>query len=85
MKIHYTSFSSKLFVLFFNQVKSSKEWCHIPPDASTILKYLLNATKQHAKHGLLNVLMTMNGWCQRLCQLLKYILNNPDIRPMMDP
>jgi len=33
---------------------------YIPSDTSAVLKNLLYTTKQHAKHGLLDVLMAMN-------------------------
>ena len=31
-----------------------------PPDTSAIVQYLLNTTEQHAEHGLLDVLVTMD-------------------------
>lgn len=47
----------------------------VPPDASSVLKYLLNSAKQHAKHSLLYVFVSVNWWCQRLWKLLKDILH----------
>lgn len=64
--------------------KSNKDESHIPPDASAIVEYFLNTTEQHTKHGFLDVLMTVDWRCQRLRQLIKYILNIPNIATMME-
>ena len=48
--------------------------CDIPSQSCSVLEYLLHAAEQHTEHGLLDVVMAVDGGSQGMGQHLKRVV-----------